>query len=84
MIEIVTLRSLTVQIIFSPYLWLGNPVRISTNFSMWAEYFPEQLSSVTSCDMFYIFCDEMWIFVLSDELQLHMLHNYIIIYVKNW
>ncbi len=84
MVEVVTLQRLMVQIIFSPFLWLGNPVRIPTNFSTWAEncqnsYLPWQ---VVTCFVFS--CDEMWILVLSNELRLHMVHNYIIIYVRNW
>jgi hypothetical protein len=84
MVEVVTLRSLAVQIIFSPFSWLGIPVRIPMNFSMWAEncqnsYLPWQVVT------YFVFsCGEMWILILSDELQLHMVHNYIIIYVRNW
>ncbi len=59
MVEVVTLRSLMVQIIFSPFLWLGNPVTIPTNFSMWAEngqncYLPWR---VATCFVFFLWRD---------------------------
>ena len=84
MVEVVTLRSLMVQWKLSPFLWLWNPLRIPTNISTWTEscqnsYLPWR---VVTCFVFS--CDEMWILVLSDELRLHMVHNYILIYVRNW
>jgi hypothetical protein len=88
MVEVVTLRSFTVQIIFSPFLWLGNPVTIHTTFSTWAENGQNcyLLWQVVTCFVFS--CDKMWFLVLSDELRLHMVHNYINIYVslvpKKW
>ncbi len=84
MVEVVTLRSLTVQWKLSPFLWLWNPQRIPTNISTWREscqnsYLPWR---VVTCFVFS--CDEMWILVLSNELRLHMVHNYILIHVRNW
>ncbi len=84
MVEVVTFWSLTVQIIFSPFSWLGNPVTIPMNFSTWAEngqncYLPWW---VVTCFVFS--CDEMGFLVLSDELRLHIIHNYIIMYIRNW
>ncbi len=84
MVEVMTLWSFTVQIIFSSFLWLGNPVPIPKNFSTWAEngqncYLPWW---VVTCFVFS--GDKMWFLLLSHELQLHMVHNYIITYIRNW
>ncbi len=84
MVEVVTLRSLTVQWKLSPFSWLWNPQRIPTNISTWTESCQNSylLWRVVTCFVFS--CDEMWILVLSDELRLHMVLNYILIYVRNW
>ncbi len=62
---------------FSPFLWLGNLLPIPTNFSMWMENGQNcyLLSRAVTCFVFS--CDEMWFLLLSNELRLHMVHNFI-------
>ncbi len=84
MVEVVTLWSLTVHCKLTPFSWLWNPQTIPMNISTWTEscqnsYLPWR---VVTCFVFSY--DEMWILVLSNELRLHMVHNYLLIYVRNW
>jgi hypothetical protein len=54
------------------------------NFSTWMENGQNCYLTWQAVSCFVFSCDEMWFLLLSNELQLHMVHNYILIYVRNW
>ncbi len=84
MAEVVTLWSFMVQIVFSLFLQLENPKLIPVNFSTWTENGQNWYLTWQAVTWFVFSCDKMWFLLLSNELRLHMVHNYILIYVRNW